>query len=147
MTSNTPTSEFERGARAAVEALGLYFVDEDQRPIYEELGTTTFESFAENAVADTLADEAARVKRAPATDSEDWDETNLRAELAVLRSELDDAHATTLWGIRHVEAHEGNADWTAEDEGEARYEQENFGGQLISRTAGDWAVVTSPAGS
>lgn len=136
----TNTTEFERGARAAIEALSLYFVDEDQRPIYEGLGTNTLESFAENAVADTLADETARLERNPAAANDDWDETNLRAELAALRSELTETQANTLWGIRYTDA-EGVEDWTAEDEGEARFENENFGGQLIRRTAGDWAVL------
>lgn len=59
----TGMSDFERGARAAAEAFHLYFLDENEAPMYyiDKPELTTFE---EGAVADALRDEELRIQRA-----------------------------------------------------------------------------------
>lgn len=59
--TETKLTEFERGARAAAEAMRLYLVDENEAPMYE-MSVSELDSFEAGAVADALADERRRVE-------------------------------------------------------------------------------------
>ena len=59
--TETELTEFERGARAAAEAMRLYLVDENEAPMYE-MSVSELDSFEAGAVADALADERRRVE-------------------------------------------------------------------------------------
>lgn len=59
----TPSSEFERGARAAAESMRFYFLDENEGSIHADLSTEVLEQHEAAAVADALADERRRLER------------------------------------------------------------------------------------
>ena len=59
----TPSAEFERGARAAAEAMRFYFLDENEGSIYEGLSTETLEQYETYAIAEALAEEHRRIER------------------------------------------------------------------------------------
>lgn len=58
----TPSSEFERGARAAAESMRFYFLDENEGSIHADLSTEILEQHEAGAVADALADERRRIE-------------------------------------------------------------------------------------
>jgi hypothetical protein len=60
--TETEMTEFERGARAAAEAIRLYLVDENEAPMYE-MSVSELDSFETGSVADALADERRRIER------------------------------------------------------------------------------------
>ena len=67
-TDQTPveaSEEFIRGAKAAAESMCLYFLDENEGPIYD-ISSEELRSHAEGAVADALSDERLRLERAQA---------------------------------------------------------------------------------
>jgi hypothetical protein len=61
--SPTPSAEFERGARAAAEAMRFYFLDENEGPLHEDLSTEILEQHEAGAVAEALAEERRRLER------------------------------------------------------------------------------------
>lgn len=60
--TETRMTEFERGARAAAEAMRHYFLNEDEAPIYD-VGPGEIAAFKTGAIADALADERRRRER------------------------------------------------------------------------------------
>jgi predicted HAD superfamily Cof-like phosphohydrolase len=54
--------EFERGARAAAEAMRFYFLNEDENPMFD-VDATELETFEQGAVRDAIRDEQLRVER------------------------------------------------------------------------------------
>lgn len=63
VSPHTPSSEFERGARAAAESMRFYFLDENEGSIHADLSTETLEQHEAGAVADALADERRRIEQ------------------------------------------------------------------------------------
>jgi len=57
-------SDFERGARAGVEAMRLYFQDENEGAIYGEIPTSLLDRFEKGAVHDVLRDEVMSTENA-----------------------------------------------------------------------------------
>ncbi|WP_314191969.1 hypothetical protein [uncultured Arthrobacter sp.] len=60
--TETRMTEFERGARAAAEAMRHYFLNENEAPIYD-VGYGELAAFETGAIADALADERRRLER------------------------------------------------------------------------------------
>ncbi|WP_181273601.1 hypothetical protein [Brevibacterium oceani] len=60
--TSAPHPEFERGARAAAEAMRFYFLDENEGPIHADLSTEILEQHESGAVADALSDERRRIE-------------------------------------------------------------------------------------
>lgn len=61
MTSNSP--DFERGAKAAAEAMRFYFLDENEQSIYVDLSAQMLEQHEAGAIADALVDEQRRLQQ------------------------------------------------------------------------------------
>lgn len=61
-----PSEEFIRGAKAAADSMRLYFLDENEGPIYG-VSSGELQSHADGAVADALSDEKLRLERAGAS--------------------------------------------------------------------------------
>jgi predicted HAD superfamily Cof-like phosphohydrolase len=61
-TTDLVSPEFERGARAAAEAMRFYFLNENEASLYD-VSTTALESFENSAIRDTLRDEQLRRER------------------------------------------------------------------------------------
>ena len=60
-TDATPSEEFERGVRAAAETMRLYFVDENDSPIYD-ISSSELEQHHQGAISDALNDEKTRIE-------------------------------------------------------------------------------------
>lgn len=60
--NRTPSSEFERGARAAAESMRFYFLDENEGSIHTDLSTEILAQHEAGAVADALSDERRRLE-------------------------------------------------------------------------------------
>lgn len=63
MSNPTPSTEFERGARAAAEAMRFYFLDENERSVHADLSEEILEQHEQGAIAITLDDEKQRLAR------------------------------------------------------------------------------------
>lgn len=60
-----PSEDFKRGARAASEAMGLYFLNENEAPMYADLSVAVLEGHAAGAYNDALMDESHRLGDQP----------------------------------------------------------------------------------
>ncbi|WP_394941180.1 hypothetical protein [Psychromicrobium sp. YIM B11713] len=68
-TDQTPVAaseEFIRGVKAAAEPMRLYFLDENEGPIYD-VSSKELQYHADGAVADALSDERLRLEHAQAS--------------------------------------------------------------------------------
>ncbi|BAS11835.1 hypothetical protein AHiyo8_01380 [Arthrobacter sp. Hiyo8] len=61
-----PSEDFIRGAKAAAESMRLYFLDENEGPIYD-VSAEELQSHTDGAVAGALSDEKLRLERAQAS--------------------------------------------------------------------------------
>lgn len=62
LATPTPHPEFERGTRAAAEAMKFYFLDENEGAIHADLSTEVLDQHEAGAVAEVLADERRRIE-------------------------------------------------------------------------------------
>lgn len=57
-----PSEDFKRGARAASEAMGMYFLDENEAPMHADLSLAVLEGHTSGAYNDALMDESRRLE-------------------------------------------------------------------------------------